>query len=685
MNRILLFALTFFFGLSSFAQFPHACGADEYALEFYQTHPHLQQQMRQNRAALGSFTKSYVQQRYGSRSNDSILTIPVVFHVIHNYGTENISEAQIMSGLKVLNQGFRKQLADTATIVPAFKSIAADCEIEFKLARKDPNGNCTNGINRIASTLTTIGDHSVKNLIHWEPSKYLNIYVVRNIPNLAGHCLMPDQAAAKPEWDGIVMSHQYVGDIGTSNKLRSVVLAHEAGHYLNLFHIWGGNNVPGYFYLPVGDTANCNIGDDVHDTPDTKGWQSCILNAASCGNVVDNVQNAMDYSYCNFMFTEGQKQRMRAALHSPIANRNNLVSQSNLIATGLLNFDSLCVADFTASARIACINDNVTFTDRSLFGADEWEWDFGDGLTDNAQNPSYNYLQEGDYNVVLKAKKNGAEVTSAPLKIRINSDSGNPYFVEDFENTPSVNATGLFNLADNPNLQFSLNNSTGYNSSKSIAILMNDTAPLFSGRTILYSPMLNLTSTGSPTLSFDYACAQKLLNSDDVLEVFFSGDCGKTWQSRLRRTGAALRSITTAQTSSAYLPQDSTEWKRVSIVIPNNFINSRFMFRIEFTNHFGNNLFIDNININPQLFSGLQVVEMEGLQVYPNPAHTHIRISGNNGNAALSIINIHGESIQQLSNYSFDSDIDVSHLPAGIYFIMLHRANEFGTQRFVKF
>jgi len=685
MNRILLYSMLMLLCFSAMSQDLKHCGADEFAYEFYQSNPQLQKLMEQKREELRLHTKKYVAENYARRSADSILTIPVVFHVIHNYGNENISEAQIASGIKVMNQGFRKQLADTANIVADFKPIAADCEIEFKLAKLDPNGKCTNGINRIASPLTNIGDHSVKNLIHWDPSKYLNIYVVKKIANLAGHCLMPDQAAAKPEWDGIVMSHEYVGDTGTANKLRSVVLAHEAGHYLNLFHIWGGNNVPGYFYLPVGDTANCSIGDDVQDTPFTKGWQNCTLNGTSCGNTVDNVQNAMDYSYCNFMFTEGQKQRMRAALRSSVANRSNLVSQQNLIATGVLNFDSLCVANFTASARIVCSGEDVAFTDKSLFNATGWDWDFGDGFNSTDANPTNTYFQAGDYNVVLTAKKNGVNVQSAPLKIRVQDDAGKPYFVEDFESVADFNASGLFNVTDNNNLLFSLNNQTGFNSAKSAAILMNDTAPAFSGRTILYSPLIDLTATGSPTLSFNYAFSQKQLNTDDVLELFISNDCGKTWLSRSRRTGATLRTVATAKTSSAYLPVDSTEWKKVSTPIPLSHVNSRFMFKVELTSFYGNNFFIDNININPQLYSSIAMVEIQDLLLVPNPANSVISISGDFEKVNCKIIDINGKLVKEIAHYNADNTIDVSSLSNGVYSVLLKEENSYGILRFVKY
>ena len=97
---------------------------------------------------------------------------------------------------------------------------------------------------------------------------------------------------------------------------------------MNLKHPWGDSNDPG---LP----ENCDMDDGVADTPNTVGWDHCDLNGASSGSPKDNVENFMDYSYCSVMFTKGQKARMIAALDTNIADRNNLWSPNNLIATGV--------------------------------------------------------------------------------------------------------------------------------------------------------------------------------------------------------------------------------------------------------------------------------------------------------------------------------------------------------------
>jgi hypothetical protein len=107
--------------------------------------------------------------------------IPVVFHVMHTYGPENISKAQIQDAVNSLNLSFQKLNPDTGDVIPLFQSIFANCEIGFELANIDPDGNCTDGITRTYTEFTNAANDNVKSLVDWPCDKYLNIWVVKNI------------------------------------------------------------------------------------------------------------------------------------------------------------------------------------------------------------------------------------------------------------------------------------------------------------------------------------------------------------------------------------------------------------------------------------------------------------------------------------------------------------------------
>ena len=171
--------------------------------------------------------------------------IPTVVHIIHEGGDENISKAQVLDQLRIMNEDFRKMNPDTVNIPAPWKTVAADCNMEFRLAQKDPSGNCTDGINRVYSHLTNNARDNVKSVIQWDNTKYFNIWIVKSIDGggsgggiVLGFSSFPGLDPAK---DGIVIRSDCFGSIGT------VVAAnydkwgrtptHEVGHFMNLFHI----------------------------------------------------------------------------------------------------------------------------------------------------------------------------------------------------------------------------------------------------------------------------------------------------------------------------------------------------------------------------------------------------------------------------------------------------------------
>lgn len=688
MNKLLPLLLLFSFSVQ--AQELLHCGADEMRIETLQDNPEVAKAVIERDAELEAFTRAFESSKRGGQ----IYTIPVVFHVIHKYGDENISRAQLLDGLDVLNATFRKQIPDTADIHPDFKPIHADCEIEFKLATKDPEGNCHSGINRIASELTNSGDHRVKDLIHWNPTMYLNVYIVSNAAGLAGHAVWPADADTIPEWDGIVMSHNYVGRIGTSDQTRSVVFAHECGHYLNLHHIWGGNNVPEFYYLPVGQQSNCSVDDLVGDTPNTIGWSSCNLNASSCGNVRDNVQNAMDYSYCNVMFTEGQKQRMRACLNSNIASRNNLWTPANLAATGVTPSAGLCGADFEVDERIVCpdFENTVTFTEASFHSnVDSVRWTFEGGTpaTSTALSPSVMYTEPGAFDVTLTVYANGQSVTETKQGyITVHQDSTYGYpFWDWFE--------GFDPIADQKWTRYSLDDinswtvtTLGYHSSSHSLLLENWDSEVLTVDELI-SPRINIGSADQMRMAFKYAFAGKEeTSSANRLQVQIRRDCESNWTTRLSLSGSSLE--TAPPQAAPFGPVDEIFWQQEDITIPGSFLTDAFQFRFLYTSAGGNRLFIDDVNVD--LTASVEEISSPfGLQIRPNPASDHIIISLNSERATDMVMEVFDAAGKQvgtttqmhLSTGKQTMTRSVNELSAGIYTLRIIANQATETKRFM--
>lgn len=673
------------------------CGADEMRIQTLQANPKVAEAVIGRDAELEAFTREY--ESTATERGGGLFMIPVVFHVIHKYGNENISREQILDGLRILNETFRKTREDTADIHEDFKPIHADCEIEFRLATKDPEGNCHSGINRIASPLTNTGDHQVKELIHWDPTMYLNVYIVSNAAGLAGHCVWPADADTIPEWDGIVIAHNYVGTIGTSNLTTSVAFAHECGHYLNLHHIWGGNNVPNFYYLPVGQQSNCGEDDLVEDTPNTIGWSNCNLNAASCSNVRDNVQNAMDYSYCNIMFTEGQKTRMHACLNSSIAGRNNLWSPSNLMATGVLPEPApLCAADLVADRQVICstVENEVVFSQTSYHGAvDSVLWEFEEGVpsTSTELTPTVSYSTPGHHNVSLTVYANGqsAQVTkSGFISVLPTAAHQYPYW-DWFESGTPLNTSLWTEFSLDADNRWELTEEGYHSATHSVMVDNWDNGTMTVDE--LYSPVIDLGNSSQMRLAFKYAFASKNEPATNTtkLQLQVRKDCESNWTTRLGLNGNSMQTATPQ--SEPFAPQDASLWVQEDINIPSTYLTEDFQFRFVFTSEGGNRLFIDDVNVDVTASVDEPSEDILNVRLFPNPVSEELTfgfsltrpqtlevcITDAAGRAVTNNISFNGKQGPNLHRVALHS------LTPGVYLVQLKTEYEFVTKRFIRF
>jgi PKD repeat protein len=681
--------------LSAQAQQLLHCGADEMRIRTLKENPKIAKAVVERDAELERFTGEF--RTSDNQRGGGPYIIPVVFHVIHKYGNENISREQMLDGLRILNETFRKTREDTADIHADFKPIHADCEIEFHLATKDPEGNCHSGINRIASDLTNSGDHRVKELIHWDPSMYLNVYIVSNAASLAGHCVWPADADTIPQWDGIVIAHSYVGTIGTSSLTQSVAFAHECGHYLNLHHIWGGNNVPNFYYLPVGQQSNCGGTDMVDDTPTTIGWSSCNLNANSCGNVRDNVQNAMDYTYCNIMFTEGQKERMHACLNSPIANRNNLWTPENLLATGVLPEPGpLCEADFVANNTLICnpSGEAVTFTNTSYHGEVDsvyWEFPGGDTPFSVMASPTVVYDQPGMYDVSLTVHANGqSEQVTKENHIHVLPDSSwSTPFWDWFEGAPSFNGPKWFSNSLDQQNEWQLTDVAAHSGAWSAMVDNWEDATMTVDE--LYGPAFDLSDATVMKIAFKYAFAQQSEETNgSKLLLQISRNCETNWTTRLSLAGNALQTADAQQ--EPFIP-GADHWQQDAVNIPATHLVDGFRFRFVFTSSGNDRLFLDDVNVD--LEAGISELETRivGLNVLPNPTEGQVFIHFEIKRAMklnMKVVDAFGRTVHSSNskNYgigAFSEQLDLGFLCAGLFILKVESETDHLTRSFIIF
>src|ERR1700752_316180 len=183
MKKIFLthFGLFLFFiiSLSELKSQNKYCGTDEAIKQLYNAHPEMLQTFINNENAYNAASVANAQNKTLSTT---VYTIPVVFHVLHQNVPENLSDPQIVDAINILNRDMRKLNDDTINITPKFQDLASDIRIEFVLARLDPQGNCTNGIDRIYTSKTNNGDDSAK-INPWPRDKYLNIWTAKKVWN----------------------------------------------------------------------------------------------------------------------------------------------------------------------------------------------------------------------------------------------------------------------------------------------------------------------------------------------------------------------------------------------------------------------------------------------------------------------------------------------------------------------
>lgn len=627
--------------------------------------------MREASENLEAETRNYSENRGGGMV---IYTIPVVFHIIHNNGPENISNDQVYDAIAILNRDYRKLNADTSSIVAAFQGIAADIGLEFALAAKDPDGNCHSGINRVMSPLTTDGGNSdMKALSYWPREMYMNVWVCADAGSgTAGFTYNPGDVAGNWGYyeDGIVMRSDYVGSIGTSNASKSRTLTHEVGHWFNLAHTWGGTNSPG-------DPANCNIDDNVSDTPNTIGHTSCNLSDGTCGSVLDNVQNYMEYSYCSKMFTQGQATRMRAAAMSSTADRNNLWTNANLAATGVLN-PPLCAAVFSANQISGCAGTAIQFLDESYHNVETWSWDFGDGTTltgsDPAihKNPEHIYANPGNYSVLLTVSNSTGTVTSNNNFIMsILPETGINNLQEGFENAFPANNW----IINNPNSDetWEVSPSASTSGIKSLK-LRNFT--IDAGNTDEFiSTTINATNTDSVVIMYKWAYANMVTETDDRLKISVSNDCGNTWSLRKMRRGTTNLPTANA-TNSQFTPTSADQWSSEAIIVTDpTYFTSQFRVKFEFISDGGNNLFIDDINIFPTSNNvGVSEIQPQHISAYPVPADDELFVELeylNGTGTQLALLDASGKiCVSQPVNQKINR-IDTASLTPGLYCVLV--------------
>lgn len=582
-----------------------------------------------------------------SQRLQAIVTIPVVVHLVLPAAQQAlVTKADVIWQINKLNEDFAGVNTDS-TNATGFYNIRGRSQIRFCLATQDANGNPTDGINRVYSTITdfssatvgTIKNSSSCGADSWDVNRYFNIWVAQSA-SLLGIATFPGTTPNNEQGialalDGFSNNPAYVSP--NFNLGRTAV--HEAGHYFGLYHIWGDESgcanddfrqLPGSFLLPAGLLT----GDTPNQAGATGGCPTGVrTDACSAASPGINYQNYMDYTddRCYSMFTIKQVERAEYVLAN---NRSSLMTSNGCAPITVFPNDAEVVM---MSPGSSCFPGAVgtTFCQGSTFSAIVRLRNTG---TTNLTSATLN-VQVGTgpvttqnwtgnlapfesvfvtINGISTGTTGGVQVfraystnpnggadgrpsnDQATINLTINAGGGAASVTEGFTSTtfpPTgwqvINPTGTYTWERNAAGATAANGSARVNHYS-----YSTTSPV--QLDYLVAPALDITDADSIIVEFSRAYKLYSATSTDTLRIQVATQCGSTTFPILGWAKGGVQLATIAATGGgSWVPAGPGEWLRERVdlrsLIPAGATTAQIAFVTR--NAYGQNVYVDDINL----------------------------------------------------------------------------------------
>jgi hypothetical protein len=611
------------------------CGTIEYMKKIHG------ENLSQNGEKFEQWLERKIRLQKGASGNrqQAIYQVPVVVHIIHSgeaVGTgKNISDAQILSQIEVLNEDYQRMNADASDTPAEFQSVAGGIDLEFVLAKQDPEGLATNGIVRVAGTKSswTINDnYELKSLSYWPSDDYLNIWVC-NLSGLLGYAQFPvsnlpglENSSDNALTDGVVIAYNAFGSIEDgsfpllSKYNQGRTTTHELGHFFGLRHTWGD------------DDGECSGTDYVNDTPNQGGSSSgCPTHPQTTCSVTAMFQNYLDYTddVCMNLFTQDQVSRMIAVLeNSP--RRASLLTSPGLqdpapVANDLGIKEIISPLDGECNAAIVPVIEVRNYGSNAVTSArirlevngvivETKDFSFGPLATLQSVNLSFASvdLGSGSHTVTFELLlTNGvADVrpsnNSLDKAVTIPESIGVP-FTENFNTLPAAWKILNPDLKTTWVLASTPDEDPGNQAMKMDFFNYEDNLGEID---LLITPTFDLTTEPVAILLFDVAYA-RYQNDNDGLKVVVLSNCNTDITQGTvvyDKSGANLE--TTNPTTSEFIPSNEDQWRSEFIDLSSYVGQSNLQLAFVGVNDWGNNLYIDNISLVTNELNDLALEEI---------------------------------------------------------------------------
>ncbi|HMQ00444.1 MAG TPA: M43 family zinc metalloprotease, partial [Cyclobacteriaceae bacterium] len=616
--------------LNLYAQVEERCATELHYLQLKQRGQILEDRTHFEEWLQNKINEKQRTQQFGIESEASqTIIIPVVVHVIHNgeaigSGT-NIPDAQIHSQISVLNKDFKRQNTDANETPAEFLPVAGSWDIEFVLAKRDPEGLATNGITRTRGSKSVwqfSDDTELKSMSYWPAEDYLNIWVADLAGNLTGYAQFPvsdlpglETSSENRLTDGVVIDFRYFGstddgDFNVSNNFnKGRTGTHEVGHFFGLLHIWGLS-------------TSCNSSDFVDDTPTQQSPTSgCPTHPRASCNSNDMFQNYMDYTVdrCMNIFSAGQVMRMQTILeNSP--RRNSLINSQGAELPVISDLD-LGIRQIVSPGSSACPGQVIPQIELRNYGnqfinSARIELMVNDILLETL-NLTLNLSNLETSTVSFQAVNINSNVsTSFQFEItevnNISDENPANNTASIIVKTPAIAELPLFENFDQipDNWQIiNPDNKITWQATNAPKALPNNRAAFIDfytnenkgERDYLLTPVFDFSQINLAFLSFDMAYARfPNVNADSLLVVVSTGcnfKFGNPSKNYIFRTGGQAMQTTVSTTSASFVPTGEDQWRRININMADFIGEQQVQIAFVGVNGYGNNLYLDNVSI----------------------------------------------------------------------------------------